>query len=104
MNPRLSSAQPSPARYRWLVFSRVVAAVVAGYTLASSATVLLALLWPLPQAEAVLAASMLSFLLYAGVIVWSFSVKRLRTVWLGLMLANGLCLGLSWCLLPGASL
>lgn len=91
------------ARYRWAVASRVVAAVVGGYALTSAATVLLALLWPLPQAEAVLAASMLSFLLYAGVIVWIFAVKRLRTVWLGLLSATALCSVLSWLLLPGVT-
>lgn len=93
----------STSRYRWMVASRVLAAVVVGYALTSSATVLLALLWPLPKAEAVLAASMLSFLLYAGVIVWIFAVKRLRTVWLGLITATALCAGLSWLFLPGAT-
>lgn len=89
------------ARYRWRVASRVLAAVVGGYALTSAVTVLLALLWPLPKAEAVLASSMLSFALYAGVLVWIFAARRLRVVWLGLILATAVCAGLSWLLLPG---
>jgi len=89
------------ARYRWRVASRVLAAVVGGYALTSVVTVLLALLWPLPKAEAVLASSMLSFALYAGVLVWIFAARRLRVVWLGLILATAVCAGLSWLLLPG---
>ena len=91
------------ARYRWMVASRVLAAVVGGYALTSAATVLLALVWPLPQAQAVLASTMLSFTLYTVVIVWIFAVKRLRTLWLGLFIATAVCAGLSWLLLSGAT-
>lgn len=90
------------ARYRWMVASRVLAAVLGGYALTSAATVVMALVWPLPQAEAILASTMLSFALYAGVIVWIFSAKRLRTLWLGLVIATAVCAGLSWLLLPGS--
>lgn len=96
----IASLSPT-ARYRWSVASRVLAAVVGGYALTSAATVLLALVWPLPQAEAVLASTMLSFALYTGVLVWIFAVRRLRTVWLGLVIATAVCAVLSWLLLPG---
>lgn len=92
------------ARYRWMVVSRVFAALVGGYALTSAATVLLALIWPLPQAEAVLASSMLSFAFYTGVLMWAFAVKRLRTVWLGLLGAVAACGGLAWLLMSGLSL
>ncbi|MFT6420441.1 MAG: hypothetical protein ACJAWP_001051 [Porticoccus sp.] len=97
----MMAALNSTARYRWMVASRVLASVVGGYALTSAATVLLALIWPLPQAEAVAAATMLSFTLYTGVILWIFAVKRLRTLWLGLVIATAFCAGLSWVLLPG---
>jgi hypothetical protein len=87
------------ARYRWMVTSRVLAAVVGGYALTSAATVLFALIWPLPRAEAVAASTLLSFALYASVIVWIFAVRRLRTVWLGLICATAVCLTLCWLLL-----
>lgn len=89
------------ARYRWRVASRVLAAVVGGYALTSAGTVLLALAWPLPKAEAVMASTMLSFALYAGVLVWIFAVRCLCTVWLGLVIATAACTGLSWLLLSG---
>lgn len=90
------------ARYRWMIASRVLAAVVGGYALTSAATVLLALVWPLPQAEAVLASTMLSFALYAGILVWIFAVKRLSTVWLGLLAATVFVAAPAWLLLAGA--
>ena len=99
----IASLSPT-VRYRWSVASRVLAAVVGGYAFTSATTVLLALVWPLPQAEAVLASTMLSFALYTGVLVWIFAVKRLRTVWLGLVIATAVCTGLSWLLLPGSVL
>ena len=79
------------AQYRWLVASRVLAAVLGGYALTSAASTLLALLWPLPQAEAVAASTMLSFALYTLIIIWIFASQRLRTVWLGLLSATALC-------------
>ncbi|XOZ32795.1 hypothetical protein ACMDCT_11290 [Halomonadaceae bacterium KBTZ08] len=89
-------------RYRLAVASRVLAAVIGGYTLTSAITVLLALVWPLPRAEAVAAATLLSFALYAVVILWIFSAQNLRTVWGVLILATGASSVLAWALLPGA--
>jgi len=90
-----------PPNHRWLVASRVLAAVLGGYALTSAATVLLALIWPLPQAQAVMASSMLSFSLYTAIIVWIFATKRVRTLWAGLIAATALCGALAWLLLPG---
>ena len=94
------AASDDTRRYRRMVASRVLAAVVGGYALTSAATVLLALIWPLPKAEAVAASTMLSFTLYTVVILWIFTAKRLRTIWLGLFISTALCAGLSWWLLP----
>ena len=90
-------------RYRWMVASRVLAAVVGGYALTSAATVLIALILPLPKAQAVMASSMLSFALYAAILVWVFSAKRVLGIWLGLIMATALCAGLSWLLLIQAT-
>ena len=69
------------ARYRWAVASRVVAAFVGGYALMSAATVVIALLWPLPKAQALLTATMLSFALYTVFVLWAFHARDLRWVW-----------------------
>ncbi|WP_022962617.1 hypothetical protein [Halopseudomonas pelagia] len=91
-----------PARYRWMVASRIAAAALGGYLLTSALTVLLALTWPLPQAYALAASTMLSFALYAAIIVWVFAARRLWVVWLGLILTTAVCTALCWLLLPGA--
>lgn len=89
------------ARYRWAVFSRVLAAFVGGYVLSSLLLLLLSLTLPLPQAEAIAASTMLGFILYALIIIWAFSIKRLRTVWLGLLISSLVCAPLVWWLMPG---
>lgn len=101
MIPSLSDTFSKNARYRWAVASRVLAASVGGYVLSSLITLLLALLWPLPQAEAVAASTMLSFAFYAALILWVFYSKRLRTVWLGLFASILVCGAMVWLLLPG---
>lgn len=88
-------------RYRLEVASRVLAAL-ACYGLTSLISIVLALLWPIPQAQAVLASVMLSFALYAVLIMWVFSVKRLRTIWLMLVISSALFGLLAWMLLPEA--
>lgn len=101
MTNLLSRAFSETARYRWAIASRVLAAFVGGYILSSLLLLLLALIWPLPQAEAIAASTMLSFILYLLIIIWAFSTKRLRTVWLGMLLSSLLCFALVWWLMPG---
>ncbi|WP_290524528.1 hypothetical protein [Alcanivorax sp.] len=88
------------ARYRWAVFARVVAAFVGGYMLSSMVLLLLSLTLPLPQAEAIATGTMLGFILYALIIIWAFSIKRLRTVWLGLLIGSLACAPLILWLMP----
>lgn len=95
------SAQIS-ARYRWQVASRVLAAAVGGYALASVLTILTSLLWPMALPKAVLASSMLSFVWYSLAIIWVFSVHSLKRAWLGILIPT-VVLGLwCWWLLPAA--
>ena len=101
MTALLRRAFTDSARYRWAVFSRVLAAFVGGYVLSSLLSLLLALLWPIPQAEAIGASTMLSFIFYALIIIWAFNTRRLRTVWLCILLSSVLCLALVWWLMPG---
>lgn len=62
---------------------RLIAALIGGYAISYGATFGLALLLPVPKSEAVIIASMPSFLIYACVIVWSFTAGSIRTVWAG---------------------
>lgn len=90
-------------QYRLQVASRVLAAL-ACYGLTSLISIVLALVWPIPQAQAVLASVMLSFAIYAVLIMWVFSVKRLRTIWLTLVVSSALFGLLAWILLPEAGI
>ena len=88
-------------RYRLHVASRVLAAL-ACYGLTSLISIVLALVWPIPQAQAVLSSIMLSFAIYAVLIMWVFSVRSLRTVWLAIIIGSALFGLLAWILLPEA--
>ena len=67
------------------VASRVGAAALGGYALAYAFTACLTVLLPLPKTEAILTAAMLSFLLYAGAIIWAFTASTSWRAWLGLL-------------------
>jgi hypothetical protein len=62
-------------RYRLGVLVRVVAAVPGGYALAALAAMLLSVTLPMVRVEAVLAATMASFTVYAAAIVWAFAAR-----------------------------
>ncbi|MEM7501591.1 MAG: hypothetical protein AAF417_06085 [Pseudomonadota bacterium] len=70
---------------RWHVASRVFAAVVPAFVLTNTTSVLLGFLLPGGKFTGVATATLLSYALYTAIIMWIFSVKRLRTVWTTLM-------------------
>lgn len=84
------------ARPRWAagagILGRVVLAAGGGYAVAALATALLSLTLPLPRAEAVTTATLLSFAILAGVVVLVFGLRSLRraaTAVLGAILVLG---------------
>ncbi|WP_341644810.1 DUF3649 domain-containing protein [Thauera sp. SDU_THAU2] len=89
---------PLPAAYRWSVASRVMAAALGGYALTFAATVLL---WPIPRAQAVLAATMLSFTLYTIAVIWVYSTRSAGRAWAGMLLGTALTAGAAWLLMAG---
>lgn len=82
----------APLAYRLGVAARVVAAIAGGYALAAAATALLALLLPrlsvlsMSRADAVVAATLLSFTIYACAVLWVFAARSAARAWLGLLL------------------
>jgi hypothetical protein len=72
------------ARYRIGVASRAFAASIGGYALASAATALLSVLLPMPRVEAVVTATLLSILIYAGAVIWVFAARSAARAWLGI--------------------
>ncbi|SSW67614.1 hypothetical protein AVE30378_02651 [Achromobacter veterisilvae] len=88
--------------YRLQVASRVVAAAVGGYGLTSATIVLVALLLPLPRAQAVLASSMLGFVWYTLAVIAVFSVRTAVRAWLAIAPPTAaIALACAW-LLPAA--
>lgn len=76
----LKSSTRSPLRKRD-VASRVCAAFFGGYAAASTVSMLLARVMPLPKADATTAAILLTPILYLVAILWAFSVAAPSRAW-----------------------
>ncbi len=89
-------------RYRLAITSRSLAATAGGYALAAAATAAAAtaLALAMPRVEAVLTATMLSWLVYAGAAGWAFYARTAWSAWAGVLvpaLVLGACvLGPRW--------
>lgn len=85
--------------YGWRLLSLIGAALIGGYALATAAGIFLGGALPLPRAEAALIGNLLSFVVYAGAIIWAFSIRQPLKVWLvmlvpsALLATTGLALG-----------
>lgn len=86
---------------RLSVFSRVLAAAFGGYALTSAVSVLLALIWPAPKAQAVLWGGMLSFAIYTTAVIWVFTTRSAKRAWIGMLASAAVCAGLAWLLKGG---
>jgi len=78
------------SRYRLGVASRALAAIGGGYAVAALATAVLAILLPMTRADAVLAATMLSFAIYACAAIWVFAARTALRAWAGLAMPAAL--------------
>ena len=72
---------------------RTLAALLGGYALTSASVIFLGAVLPLPKGQAVLAASLCSFAVYAAVIVWAFATPSLQRIWRVLLAASLLLSG-----------
>lgn len=68
----------------WSLLSRVAAAVVGGYALATTVPVALVAFCSVPRVDAVLMAMQLSFLVYAAAVMWAFAARSACHAWAGL--------------------
>ena len=77
---------------RLAIASRAIVAIGGGYGLAAGTTVALALALKstAPREEAIMLATMPSFLVWAGAVVWSFSARTAWGAWRGLLIAGSL--------------
>ncbi|MBL8269245.1 DUF3649 domain-containing protein [Steroidobacter sp.] len=84
------------ASYRLAVASRALAAIVGGYALTALATFALARLLPLARAEASMTATLLSFVIYACVVIWVFATRTAWRAWLGIVAPAAVLGALVW--------
>jgi len=78
--------------------SRILAGIVGGYAVASATAIFLSCVLPLPQAEAILIATLPSFAVYASAIVWAFAARTAVLAWASLLLLAALLIALAWML------
>lgn len=70
----------------WPMLSRITAAILGGYAFTYAATAALARLLPLDKADALISATLLSFAVYTGAILWAFACRSAVRAWAGLAL------------------
>lgn len=80
----------------WNIAARIVAAVPANYLLTSLATACLARLLPMPAPEATIAATLLSFALFAVIALTAFGVRSVASLWLWMSGAGVVLGGILW--------
>ncbi len=82
---RIPQTRGVTVAYRLAVASRSLAAIFAGYLLASVTSICIAEWLPLPRAEAVVTAMMLSFLVYLVAVLWCFACRTALQAWVGVL-------------------
>lgn len=83
--------KPIPLSYRLGIASRAIAAIVGGYALAAACTAALALTLPMKPVDAVMTATLLSFVIYTCAAMWAFAARNALHAWLGIGLPALLC-------------
>jgi hypothetical protein len=77
------------------LISRIAAAMFGGYALAALTSVA-TLALPMAKPQAVLTGMLLSFLVYAGAVIWVFAVRSATRAWIGLAIVAVPLLLASW--------
>ena len=86
------------------LLSRIVAALLGGYVLAALTSVA-TLALPVTKPQAVLAGMLVSFLVYAGAVIWVFAACSARRAWVGLLVTALALLPTAWSVwFPGTAL
>jgi hypothetical protein len=94
------SRRAPTAAYRWQVASRIAAAVLGAFALASAASILLAVLLTrsgiAARGPAVHGATLLGFVLWGAAVMWAFHMRSVVRTWLNLLVPAALCGALAW--------
>ena len=82
------------------VLSRLIAAIIGGYILSNLLSVSLSYMLPGSPADGVMTGMVVSFAVYAAVVVWVYSVKSLLQVWQNLLITSAVCAIIIYFLMP----
>lgn len=99
---RKDAAASSSTRYRVAVAARLILAAFGSYAVAALSTAVLSLVLPLVRSEAVATATLLSFAIMAGAVVWVFAARTLGRAALGIGLPIGILAAALWLALDHA--
>lgn len=83
-------------RVRAAVTGRVALAAFGGYGVAALSTAFLSLALPMARSEAVATATLLSFAIMVGAVIWVFAARTLARAALGLAVPGGLLAAGLW--------
>jgi hypothetical protein len=86
------------------IVSRVLAAIFGGYLLANVIAIALSYVLPGSRADGVLVAMFISFIIYAGAVVWVFTARTAWVAWLGLLIPGLVSSAIIFLLYPQALL
>lgn len=78
------------------ILQRAIAATFAGYGISAIASIGLARALPLDRSEAVLAATMIAFLLHACVALWAFAARDALRLWSWLVIVTLPFAAMAW--------
>jgi hypothetical protein len=78
--------------HRLSVASRVLAAVLGGYTLTIAASIFLSRVMPASAAEGVMTATIASFTIFTCAILWAFAARSASRAWFGIAALGGVFL------------
>ncbi|MBL4765947.1 MAG: hypothetical protein JKX67_11855 [Colwellia sp.] len=82
------------------VLSRALAAIIGGYVLTNLSAILLSYLLPSQSSSNVMTGMVVSYAIYAGIVIWVYSVKSLQHVWRCLLITITICAVITSLLMP----
>ena len=82
---------------------QALAAILGGYLLASASTLFLSAVLPLSKTEAVITASLFSFVVYPLAIIWVYARQDVKRAWLGMVVPSVILVTIAWLLSKGLS-
>jgi len=82
---------------------QALAAIFGGYLLASACTLFLSAILPLSKTEAVITASLFSFVVYPIAIIWVYAKQDVKRAWLGMIVPSVFLIAIAWLLSRGVS-